>query len=198
MSLDAILLRTGLKLSLHAVRGKPTCIHSVKAAPNNPLVDTLVKRRRHGPGITRTLHDRPLELDSTIGEYAGGTRDKLCRHSAFRHPASKCQRFPYRSATVLHFLRVPLLRSHHPAEMMAAQHQSASELVGSAPEASQAQGVGEGDQSEEAVRRRLNRAREERESLARIVEQNRLEEALESQLANRRQNGNGSAAGVLR
>ena len=93
----------------------------------------------------------------------------------------------------------PFMEAHYvpaAAGIMAAQHQSASELVGSTPADLQAQSTGEGDQSEEEVRRRLNRAREERESLARIVELNRLEEALESQLANRGQNGNGSAAGV--
>ena len=93
----------------------------------------------------------------------------------------------------------PYMEAHHvPADpgMMQARHQGASELAGSAPEGLQTQGDVEGDRSED-VWRRLNRAREEREeSLARIAELNRLEEALESQLANRGQNVNGSAAGV--
>ena len=53
MSLHAVILRAGVKLSLLAVRGEPTCMHSVKAAPNNRLVDTLVPRQ--GPIMTRIL-----------------------------------------------------------------------------------------------------------------------------------------------
>jgi hypothetical protein len=83
-----------------------------------------------------------------------------------------------------------------PSEMPVAPYAQASELTGSAPGDIHRQAeiptqpviptqiVGEGDRSEDGVRKRLSRAREEREALARIVELNRLEEQLESRLAN--------------
>jgi hypothetical protein len=98
---------------------------------------------------------------------------------------------PDRNGPYMDALYVPVAPGMAPS-----RNNSTGELAGSFPEEMQAQGSGEVDRSEEEVRRRLNRAREERESLARIVQLNRLEETLESQLANRRHNGSGSPAGV--
>jgi hypothetical protein len=74
--------------------------------------------------------------------------------------------------------------------MPAALQQDASELSRSVPEdVHESSSEDYPDQSEEEVQRRLNRAREERESLARIFELNKLEAKLENKLANKRQRG---------
>jgi hypothetical protein len=170
----------GALLYLHRQRQR---VLMQPAEPRVDAYDTAARPELESGGILRESpaaypYHQPDAMKPVSPPAMPDAASQLYMESQYAPAAAEMSAVPYAPAAM---------------EMSAALHQEASELSGSVPEDGQARSIGEGDadESEEEVRRRLNRAKEERESLARIVELRRLESVLERQLANRRQSGNG-------